>query len=170
MAQEYRQLNATPATNNQVLQLTGTAAIAGTTTITGTGTAFTTQLIVGSWVKINNEVRRIATITSDTVAVTVVAFTTTANTQAIYSSGRTKNRTGVIVVSADATNTGTVSIGESLIGSTTPQFNGSDVTTTNGSITIVAGGFTPPIVVTDILNVYAQGSVASQKINIITNF
>jgi hypothetical protein len=170
MATHYRQLNATPATNNQILQLTGTASIASTTAITGSGTAFTTQLRVGSWVKINNEVRRIASITSDTVATSDIAFSSTDTGKIIYSSGRSKNRSGVLVVKADATNTGTVSFGESFIGTTTPQFDGSDVTTTNGSYTLSAGESSAPIVVEDILNIYAQGSVASQKINITTNF
>lgn len=77
------------ANNNWLLRIdkstrTGTATIApASKTITGAGTAFATELKVGSEVIINGERRTIQTITSATVASVDVAFTTTAAGAAI---------------------------------------------------------------------------------------
>lgn len=58
--------------------LTGTVATAGTTALTGTGTAFLTELKVGDYIVVAGEtVRQVASITSDTAATVSVAFTNT---------------------------------------------------------------------------------------------
>jgi hypothetical protein len=64
--------------------LTGTVSKAGTTALTGAGTAFLSELVVGEVVRVPgtaNEDRVIATITSDTAATVSVAFTNTASGQ-----------------------------------------------------------------------------------------
>lgn len=65
--------------------LTGTVTTAGTTALTGLGTAFTTELKVGDWITVNtdNELKQIATITSDTAATVTVAFTGSTGGQTI---------------------------------------------------------------------------------------
>ena len=63
--------------------LTGTVAIAGDTSLTGTGTLFTTELKVGDYVLVDGEVRQIDAITNATTATVSVAFTNTKSTQAI---------------------------------------------------------------------------------------
>ena len=59
--------------------LTGTVETAGDTSLTGTATAFTTELKVGDYVTVGTELRQIATITNDTTATVSVAFTPTAS-------------------------------------------------------------------------------------------
>lgn len=54
--------------------LTGTVAITGTT-VTGSGTAFTTELVGRAFVKVGSEYRRVAKVTSNTAAVLDSAFT-----------------------------------------------------------------------------------------------
>ena len=58
------------------VSLTGTITTAGTTALTGSGTLFTTELAVGSWVRTaGGEVNRILSITDNTNAVMVAAWT-----------------------------------------------------------------------------------------------
>lgn len=58
----------------------GTVATNGSTTLTGTGTSFLTNYAVGDAILVSGEtVRTIATITSDTVMTSTVAFSTTAS-------------------------------------------------------------------------------------------
>lgn len=57
----------------QVLSLTGTASSSGTT-VTGTSTTFVADLRVGSRIVVGNQVRTVATITSDTSLTTDTAF------------------------------------------------------------------------------------------------
>jgi len=60
--------------------LTGTVATAGAVGLTGTGTAFMTELKVGDYIVVAGEtVRQIDSITSDTVATVSVAFDNTAS-------------------------------------------------------------------------------------------
>lgn len=65
--------------------LTGTVAKAATISLTGTGTAFLTQLGVGMVVRVpggtGSEDRVVAGVTTDTAATVTVAFTTTASAQ-----------------------------------------------------------------------------------------
>lgn len=57
----------------QVLALAGTASSSGTT-VTGTSTTFTTSLRVGSTIVVGSQVRKVATIASDTSLTTDTAF------------------------------------------------------------------------------------------------
>jgi hypothetical protein len=71
-------------TDEVTLNLTGTVAKAGTTALTGTGSAFLTQLVPGDVVRVpgtTTEERIIATVTSDTAATVTVAFANTASGQ-----------------------------------------------------------------------------------------
>jgi hypothetical protein len=64
------------------LQLTGQiVAGSATTTLTGTGTLFTTQLYIGAEIIVAGQYLTIATITSDTVATVTQTYTTTFNSQ-----------------------------------------------------------------------------------------
>lgn len=68
--------------------LTGTVATAGTTALTGTGTAFTTELKVGDYIVVAGEtVRQIDSITNDTTATVSVAFSNTASGLAVTAKG-----------------------------------------------------------------------------------
>jgi hypothetical protein len=53
--------------------LTGTIAVTGKT-ITGTGTAFLTELVGRAWIKVGSDFRRVAKVASDTSATLAVAF------------------------------------------------------------------------------------------------
>lgn len=64
--------------------LTGTCAIAGTTTISGNGTAFQSELAANMYVVINNETRKIVSVTNNTTAVVTSAFVSTASGQTGY--------------------------------------------------------------------------------------
>jgi hypothetical protein len=72
-------------TREVTLNLTGTVAKAATATVTGTGTVFTSQLVIGDVIRIpggtSSEDRAIATIASDTSLTVSPAFTTTASGQ-----------------------------------------------------------------------------------------
>jgi hypothetical protein len=71
-------------TDEALYTLTGTVAKAGTTALTGTGSAFLSELVVGDVVRVPgtaNEDRVIATVTTDTAATVSVAFTNTASGQ-----------------------------------------------------------------------------------------
>ena len=60
--------------------LTGTVAKAsGTSTLTGTGTAFTTELAVGDFIKVGTEVAQVSVITSDTALTVNYSWTATAS-------------------------------------------------------------------------------------------
>lgn len=64
--------------------LTGTVAKAGTTALTGTGTKFLTEVMVGDNISVpgtTTEVREVASITSDTALVVTSAFADTASGQ-----------------------------------------------------------------------------------------
>ena len=62
--------------------LKGTVAVtADSTTVTGTGSMFTSQLIVGDKIVINGETRKVKTLTSNTVIVTDKKFLATASAQ-----------------------------------------------------------------------------------------
>lgn len=67
--------------------LTGTVAIAGDTSLTGTGTLFTTELQIGDYILVDSEIRQVDTITSATAATVSVAFTNTKTGQAIVGKG-----------------------------------------------------------------------------------
>ncbi len=58
--------------------LTGTVEIFGSTLVTGVGTAFTTELVVGDVIKVNSENRTIEVITNNTSLTVTVAFDTSA--------------------------------------------------------------------------------------------
>ncbi len=59
--------------------ITGAVDPDGTTTVTGVGTLFSTELVVNDWLRINTETKQVKTITSATVLVTYNAFADTAN-------------------------------------------------------------------------------------------
>ena len=62
--------------------LKGTVAVtADSTTVTGTGTLFSSQFIVGDKITINGETRKVKTLTSNTVIVTDTKFLTAASAQ-----------------------------------------------------------------------------------------
>lgn len=61
------------------VDLTGTVATAGDTSLVGTGTAFTTELEVGDYILVGTEERQVSVITDDTNIVVSVAFTPTAS-------------------------------------------------------------------------------------------
>lgn len=58
--------------------LTGTVQIFGSTIVTGVGTAFTTELVVGDVIKVNSEDRTIKNIVNNTSLTVTVAFDTSA--------------------------------------------------------------------------------------------
>lgn len=69
----------------ETTQLTGTVSItSGSTTVTGSGTLFTTQLQLYNQIIINNSVRTIVAITSDTLLTVDSNYLVTAAGQAIY--------------------------------------------------------------------------------------
>lgn len=69
----------------------GTVATNGTTTLTGTDTQFTKIFKVGDTITVSGEtIRTIASITSDTVLDSTVAFSTTASSLAFVTSGGTQ--------------------------------------------------------------------------------
>ncbi len=59
--------------------LTGTIDPAASTTVTGVGTLFSTELEVNDWIRVTGETRQVKTITSATVLVVYNAFTDNAN-------------------------------------------------------------------------------------------
>lgn len=59
--------------------ITGSVDPDGTTTVTGVGTLFSTELVVNDWLRINTETKQVKTITSATVLVTYNAFADTAD-------------------------------------------------------------------------------------------
>ena len=64
---------------------TGTAAVtAGSQTVTGTSTAFTTELAVGDEININGEVRTVTTIASTTSLTVDAAFVNTASGATVF--------------------------------------------------------------------------------------
>jgi hypothetical protein len=63
---------------------TGTATIAGTTAVTGSGTAFTTELRIGDEISINGEVRNIIAIASATALTVDRAFATSAAGASVF--------------------------------------------------------------------------------------
>ena len=65
--------------NTKTVELTGTVAIAGDTSVTGTSTLFTTELEVGDLIMVDGEIREVKTITDNTNIVVSVAFTGTAS-------------------------------------------------------------------------------------------
>jgi len=66
-------------------QLTGTVSLqAGSTLLTGSGTAFTTELAVGTDIWINNRIYRIDSITSDTSAVLSAAASASATSASAW--------------------------------------------------------------------------------------
>lgn len=66
-------------------QLTGTVSLqAGSTLLTGSGTAFTTELAVGTDIWINNRIYRIDSITSDTAAVLSAAASASATSASAW--------------------------------------------------------------------------------------
>jgi hypothetical protein len=78
------------ANNNLLVRVsksgrTGTAAVtAASTTVTGTSTAFTTELNVGDEIQINGETRTVIAIASTTVLTVDKAFVNTASGASIY--------------------------------------------------------------------------------------
>ncbi len=69
----------------ETTQLTGTVSItSGSTTVTGSGTLFTTQLQLYNQIIINNSIRTIVAITSDTLLTVDSNYLVTAAGQAIY--------------------------------------------------------------------------------------
>lgn len=63
---------------------TGTADPAASTTLTGTGTAFLTEIKVGDEITVNGETRTVQSITNDTTLVVTSAFTNTAGGATVY--------------------------------------------------------------------------------------
>lgn len=74
----------TPLYNTVTTALTGTVEIAGTTALTGTGTAFDTELAVGDLVGVEGEIREVVTVTSATAVVVSEAFVGTASGKTAY--------------------------------------------------------------------------------------
>ena len=75
--------------------LTGSIDPTASTSVTGVGTAFTTELAVGDKINVNGEIRKVATITSDTALTVDAAFTDTAADAALTAG------TGVLTGSID---------------------------------------------------------------------
>ncbi|MBS1258681.1 MAG: hypothetical protein MAG551_01743 [Candidatus Scalindua arabica] len=63
--------------------LTGSIDPTASTSVTGVGTAFTTELAVGDRINVNGEIRKVATITNDTTLTVETAFTDTGNDTAL---------------------------------------------------------------------------------------
>lgn len=75
--------------------LTGSIDPTASTSVTGVGTAFTTELAVGDRINVNGEIRKVATITNDTTLTVETAFTNTGNDTALTAG------TGVLTGSID---------------------------------------------------------------------
>ncbi|MCR4288715.1 MAG: flagellar hook-basal body complex protein [Candidatus Scalindua sp.] len=75
--------------------LTGSIDPTASTSVTGVGTAFTTELAVGDKINVNGEIRKVVTITSDTALTVDGAFTDTAADAALTAG------TGVLTGSID---------------------------------------------------------------------
>ncbi|MEW6211345.1 MAG: hypothetical protein AB1631_23470, partial [Acidobacteriota bacterium] len=67
-----------------IFQATSTAAINGTTTVTGTGTLFLSELKAGDEITINNQTRTVQSITSDTSLTVTLAFSGSVSGQSIF--------------------------------------------------------------------------------------
>jgi hypothetical protein len=142
-----------------VLPVTGTASIAGTTTVTGTGTAFLTAFIVGDEIVINNEKRRVVAIASDTSITVDVAFNTTiaGATIGIFASRYSLQGGNKIFNFYSAfSNASDIVLAESKNGTT------SDISLTVASMRVVAGQSISPIVSPDLFNIFVQSATASQ--------
>jgi flagellar hook protein FlgE len=86
------------AGTNTTRALTGSIDPTASTSVTGVGTAFTTELAIGDRINVNGEIRKVATITNATNLTTETAFTDTGNDTAL-SAG-----TGVLTGSLTTTN------------------------------------------------------------------
>lgn len=156
----------TPSTNTRLLLCSGTASVpVNGITVTGTSTLFTTDFGIGEVITLGTgdtaETKTIVTIASNTSLTVDVPFVY-AQTAQVPIAGSYSQGT-VVIVKADATNTGVLFVGES----TNTARDGADVTATTKSWSLVAGESTPPMVIKDLKNVFIQGSVASQKYNVI---
>lgn len=153
-------------TNTKLFALTGTASTTeDSATITGSGTAFLSQVRIGDKIKVGtNQYLKVISIASDTELTVEIPYGATASglaleiipIECVNGQGR------VAIVQHLASGAGVISIGESINASK----DGSDVTATSNSYSLVAGQATPPMV-TSVQNVYIQCTSASQRYQVI---
>jgi hypothetical protein len=171
MAQFYRTTSATINTNQRLLYLSGTVTTTvDSTTVTGLGTTFTTQLRVGDKITLNTtgaifETQVVISITSDTVLITEKAFINAgASLVAILTP---KSKPILFQIRADETNSAPILFGESYqnngINST-----GTDVTNTTRVTKLTPGQTSSPIPFERIENVFTRSGAINQIYTVIS--
>lgn len=163
----YNTTSSTINTSTRLIDLiaTGTVAVSsGSATVTGTTTAFLSEVQVGDQLLIAGTLRQVATVVSDTSLTLTVGYagTTASGLSFTVRPKQLDDKTkGLIRITSHESNTGVVYVGESLNASA----DGTDITSTNRS---------EPINVGQNLyyskheksNLYIRSGVASQKISI----
>ena len=139
MSTHYNTTHGTASTVKKLVQFTATGTVAVTaasTTVTGTGTAFTNELRVGDEITVNSEVRTIRVITSATVLETTQAFVATATGQTVtyYPVDAIDPRMDVVTITNESASVD-IRVGES----TNPTADGTDLSATFKTVLVKAG-------------------------------
>ncbi|GAB4146888.1 MAG: hypothetical protein OHK0017_07920 [Patescibacteria group bacterium] len=158
--------SSTPNTNTRLFSIVGTVSIAGSATVTGSGTSFLNELKVGDRITIGSETRRITAISNNTSLTVNEAFAATATGQvASYIPSEFDGGARVVSIKASNINTGSVFIGMSQ----NTAKDGADVTSTTRVWRLAPGEVMPPFTCADPSILYDQSDVATQRYNIIVN-
>jgi len=138
----------------------------GTRTVTSATGAFLTQLKIGDRVKIGTNAYTTVTAIASNTSMTVLDIQPTATGQAIVLKPREFDGTNkVVFIRSISTNTGTIHIGES----ENAAKDGTDITTTSRSFSLLAQEVSVPLTVNSPENVYVRSDVASQRYQVIVN-